>query len=363
MARTHARILTTIWTDLDFIALSADAQRMYLLLLSQDSLDNAGRLPLTLKRWATGCRATSSADVEKALAGLEAARFVTVDYETEEVLIRSFIRNDGIVKQPQMMKSALREALLVRSPLLRLVLARELRRLRREDASLTADQIDPGSPDPDPGNGESPNDSPIQSHLSLPADSPGPAESLPAARSKPDELRRGGGRGSSSPSVSSSSVVGAAKRGTRIPDDFEVTQPMVIWARNECPDVDGRFETSQFIDYWAAKAGKDATKLDWVRVWQTWMRRSQRDVLRRGPHLRAVPTPVRPTDPVAAFDDIRGRAAAAEAARLISAAWFEPSQPPNDPTAPADWLQAQRVAWIDEHADQIRAVLARREAG
>jgi len=138
---------------------------------------------------------------------------------------------------------------------------------------------------------------------------------------------------------------------------------MVIWARRECPDVDGRFETSQFIDYWVAKAGKDAVKLDWSRTWQTWMRRAQRDSVRRGPHLRAVPTPQRPSDPAAAFDDIRDRAAAKEAARLIRAPWHDLAQPPNDPTPPGEWLRIQYIAWIDAHADQIRAALNQRQAG
>lgn len=364
MARTHARILSSIWTDPDFIALSVEAQRMYLLLLSQDSLDNAGRLLLTVKRWAAGCQATSTGDAEKALAELDAARFVVVDYETEEVLIRSFIRNDGIVKQPQMMKSALREALVIRSPLLRSVLARELRRLRRDDASFTADQIDPGHvPDPGDGDGESSDDSPIQAQLSLPAGCPQGASSVPEGSAQPAELRRGGGRGSSSSLVSTTQVGSAAKRGTRIPDDFTVTQAMVVWARAECPDVDGRFETCQFIDYWAAKAGKDAVKLDWTRTWQTWMRRAQRDAVARGPHLRAVPAPMHFSDPAAAFDDLRERADGEAAARVLGIAFLPEPQLPSDPTPRSEWKTARARDWIDAHEQELRAALAERRTG
>lgn len=70
------------------------------------------------------------------------------------------------------------------------------------------------------------------------------------------------------------------KRGTRIPDDFAVTPDMVAWAQQNTPDVDGRFETAQFVDYWHAKSGAGATKLDWRRTWQTWMRNAQQ----RAPH-------------------------------------------------------------------------------
>lgn len=90
----------------------------------------------------------------------------------------------------------------------------------------------------------------------------------------------------------------AKKRGARIPDDFTVTPAMVTWAQTNTPDVDGRYETAQFIDYWTAKSGAAATKLDWVRTWQTWMRKAQKDAtqrpVRRGnfqPYLNATPSP------------------------------------------------------------------------
>lgn len=61
------------------------------------------------------------------------------------------------------------------------------------------------------------------------------------------------------------------RRATRIPDDFVVTTDMVTWARQRRPDVDGRMETEKFINYWGAKSGKDATKLDWEKTWRNWI--------------------------------------------------------------------------------------------
>jgi hypothetical protein len=66
------------------------------------------------------------------------------------------------------------------------------------------------------------------------------------------------------------------KRGTRIPDDFAVTPDMVAWARENTPHVDGRYETAQFCDYWQSKAGRDATKLNWILTWRTWMRKAEK---------------------------------------------------------------------------------------
>lgn len=358
MARAHARILVSIWDDPDFQELSVGAQRLYLLLLSQDSLNNAGRILLTIKRWSTGCRSTTPADVRRALGELDGARFVVVDDETEEVLIRSFIRNDGIVKQPQMMKNALREALGVKSARLRAVLASELRKLRREDAAFTAEQIDPGlDPEPDPGDG-----SPVQSQLSLNADSEQPDASQRSGSAHADELRRGRGRGRGSVPVRTSSVESAAKRGTRISEDFTVTQAMVAWARTECPDVDGKFETAQFIDYWMAKAGAAAAKLDWTRTWQTWMRRQQRDAVERGPRLRSVPTRTLFVEGTT-FEHLHETANGRAAAELIGRPYLPKSQPPSDRTPPAEWDRREGLRFLTEHETEIREALAEREAG
>ena len=73
-------------------------------------------------------------------------------------------------------------------------------------------------------------------------------------------------------------------RGSRCPDKFLVTAKMHAWIKANAPDIDWRFETQNFVDYWRAKAGKDAVKLDWTLVWYTWMRRAQRE----GPRTRAM---------------------------------------------------------------------------
>jgi hypothetical protein len=95
---------------------------------------------------------------------------------------------------------------------------------------------------------------------------------------------------------------GPAKRGKRIPADFAVTPDMVAWARANCPTVDGQRETLKFINYYKAKTGKDATKLDWVATWRNWMLNAadrapqgkpttsdkMRDTLELGRRLKAV---------------------------------------------------------------------------
>lgn len=67
---------------------------------------------------------------------------------------------------------------------------------------------------------------------------------------------------------------GRTKRPTRIPDDFAPTPEMVAWARQKVPDINGPLETEKFVNYWRAKAGKDALKLDWVATWKNWLLRA-----------------------------------------------------------------------------------------
>lgn len=135
MARGHGRILTSIWEDNDFLALDREQQGMYLFLISQPNLNHAGLLPLTLKRWSRKARGLSTSQLEKALTELDAARFIVVDDDTEELLIRSFIRNDGVWKQPKVMGAAVAGALEISSRRLRRALLDEMDRVPLHDLS------------------------------------------------------------------------------------------------------------------------------------------------------------------------------------------------------------------------------------
>lgn len=129
MARTHGRIMTQIWSDPDFLALPPEPQRLYLFLLSQPDLNQAGLLPLRARRWAQKYAGGSAASVRDALEALETARFVVVDEDTEEVLVRTFVRNDGVYKQPKVMLRALADATAIESTEIRRVWDAELAQL------------------------------------------------------------------------------------------------------------------------------------------------------------------------------------------------------------------------------------------
>lgn len=64
--------------------------------------------------------------------------------------------------------------------------------------------------------------------------------------------------------------------GTRIPDDFEITDDMKAWADEKVPGLNTSWATEAFIDYWQS-ATKNAVKKDWAAAWRGWMRRNFED--------------------------------------------------------------------------------------
>ena len=64
-------------------------------------------------------------------------------------------------------------------------------------------------------------------------------------------------------------------RGSRLPKGWEPDAELLAWARTERPDLDARRETEGFRDFWAAKAGADACKMDWRATWRNWMRKAR----------------------------------------------------------------------------------------
>jgi len=282
MARTEARIFTSIWQDEHFLALPPTAQRLYMFLLSQPDLSYCGVMPLRERRWVPKAAGLTLSDIEQDLKALEAAgrMFVVTDETTGELLIRSMMRRDSAWKQPNLLKQARESAQAIESMKIRAILAAELRRLPLDDSpseqvrTLVADfieDLEQGNPYPtaypsadstdDPnGNPRAEDHACAQEFLLLAPSSIAPSSSPPTDLPAPNR-----------------------KLGTRIPEDFAVTAEMVTWAREHAPHVDGKRETERFIDYWHGKPGKDGRKLDWIATWRNSMRSAED---RQGPRER-----------------------------------------------------------------------------
>jgi hypothetical protein len=143
MANALGLIHESIWRNDDWRELSRGAQALYMQLLSQKEVDCAGVLPLLPTKWAKGCAGLTTEQVMADMEELQRHRFVYYDEDTDEALIRTYIRNSNVMKVPNMRKSARRAATLVASPKIRAILAAELRATSDPECLTTADEIDP----------------------------------------------------------------------------------------------------------------------------------------------------------------------------------------------------------------------------
>lgn len=79
---------------------------------------------------------------------------------------------------------------------------------------------------------------------------------------------------------------------TRLPADWVLTQEYydaAKTARPEWPDNHVKRVADGFRDYWVAKSGKDATKLDWLATWRNWCRRDNTPVA----NIQPIPQPAK----------------------------------------------------------------------
>lgn len=317
MARNEARLSVSIWNDDDFLALSPTAQRMFMFLISQPDLAYTGVLALRERRWSKTSAGLTAAQVVTDLAELEEHRFIVVDEDAEELLIRSFIRGDKVYQQPNVLRSAHEALQFIASVAIRLALIAELRRVAelemsehaaRTIAAMLAELGGNPGPIPSPKGSANPSETPSDT----PTPNPGFGDAADSAENTaPDDDTRSsmneahddeqssisaGDKGSPKGSAKGSSRAGARgpfpltpypkeqdppvvpppkpKRGTRLPDDFAVTEAMKAWARDHAP-LAGLTDHEAFCDHWRGQSGQRAVKADWVATWRNWMRRTQ----------------------------------------------------------------------------------------
>lgn len=162
--RSRANLQLTVFEGLR--GLSTNAKLLYFALLVEPTLNQAGVGALRERRWARETELTVE-EVRAALAELDAQLYALVDADTEEILVRTMIRRDGVAEKPNLLRAACRAAVMVESPRLRAVLAAELRKLpprpkpslgkdgrlyEHPDPHATAAEIDPSDgPDGPPG--------------------------------------------------------------------------------------------------------------------------------------------------------------------------------------------------------------------
>lgn len=105
MARSYAPIVLSVWRNDDFLALDSEAQRLYFLLISQPSMDYCGVIPYMPSRWSKLAKGSTMPRVKRAANDLETAGFVAIDRNTEELWVRSFVKHNAVLSQPNITKA------------------------------------------------------------------------------------------------------------------------------------------------------------------------------------------------------------------------------------------------------------------
>lgn len=136
MARDHARVKTRIWDDPDWLALRASEQHLYFALMSNRGLSRCGVITYIPSRFEHLAADMTVARFKVAVKGLMAARFLVLDERTQELLLRSYVRHDGVLDRVNMGKATGTAFEAVVSDAIRDAVGDELRRLMKDEPDL-----------------------------------------------------------------------------------------------------------------------------------------------------------------------------------------------------------------------------------
>lgn len=132
MAREFAKVKSGIWQDDDFRELPREAQHLYFVILTDPELSYCGVTDWRPRRIVPKATNWTLADVQDAGTILSERLLIVVDEDTEEVLVRSFLRHDGVMQHNKLCISAMTAFSAVASNDLRGVIVHELNRLAKE---------------------------------------------------------------------------------------------------------------------------------------------------------------------------------------------------------------------------------------
>jgi hypothetical protein len=137
MARSYGRFTTSIWQDVDFTTLTQAQQGLYFTLGLQPDVTAAGLLSLTAGRWANLSADASRTVILAQLAELatHTGRHLIVDEDTEEVLIRTFMKWDGGWNNSKRLPVVIEAVCAIASVDIRRVAVDELRKIAASDAT------------------------------------------------------------------------------------------------------------------------------------------------------------------------------------------------------------------------------------
>lgn len=257
MARDRASIRVDMWADADWRDLPLDAQHLYMLLLSHATLNYAGVADWRPGRLAALTNGQSREDVIAAGAVLESRRFILIDDDTEEVLVRSFVKHDGLMKQPKLAVSMANAYSGIASSKIQQVVAFEVQKYRDRNPELSCWEHKQ-----------------VQTVLGAKA-SGIDAFTHPATPIVTPGVTPGGGQGLAEPTTTATTTatstevdIGAHRRKPErpLPDEWGPSSSHETFCREYGIDLD--HEVNQFRSHALAN---DRRQRDWDQSFRTWL--------------------------------------------------------------------------------------------
>lgn len=136
--RKHTRVFLDIWGDDDWLELPADAQLLYLTLYT-----SPGRTYCGAHEWHVGkiCQKAGDWTPDRVIAAAEVLSerlFLVIDETTDECLLRSWIKHDGLWRTPNMAVTVANARADLASKKLRGVVVHEVAKLKNADPGSTS---------------------------------------------------------------------------------------------------------------------------------------------------------------------------------------------------------------------------------
>ncbi|EHI13169.1 hypothetical protein [Mycolicibacterium thermoresistibile] len=142
--REYAKNLFAQWSDEDFCNQPIFDKLLFQVICGQRTVNTAGVFPINYTRWRKAMRdgdqEPTDAQLTEALHRMEQRRFIYIDENTGEGLIRSRVRRDELDKQPTVLLSALRIMAAFDSPKFAAVMLTELDRISLPTITSTTDK-------------------------------------------------------------------------------------------------------------------------------------------------------------------------------------------------------------------------------
>jgi hypothetical protein len=138
--KDHSQVNLAIWGDEAFLDLTPSAQHLFFVLWTSPSLSYCGTGEWHAGKIAARARGWTASMVNATAVELNTApeQYLVIDPDTEEFLLRSWIKHDGICRRPNMAVSMANARADVASRQLRAVIVHEVRKIAKNESELSA---------------------------------------------------------------------------------------------------------------------------------------------------------------------------------------------------------------------------------